>query len=152
MPLNLENRKTIIFEENNKKYFDSFIGTNRTSTNEVRGDISKKGNEIVNALCTMIKLTRKELLCVFTEKECLMLTSIIKNTLYNCDISAKYFLNNLMDDYSLFEFKKNEEEIVKTIIEKIKPLTEFQCYTLFINAFEYLDNPEIGINKFFLCK
>lgn len=140
------NKKMLILEESNKIFFNEFIGTNNKTGN------SDKGNEILKAFSNMISFTKMELAKKFTEEECRLVVNAVEGHFYSCDISAKYYIDNLIQKHVLFKESDVDDELVKSTRAKIAELSEFQAYTILLSTFEYLKSDRTDLYKFFLCR
>lgn len=134
------NRKTLLLNPEELKFFNTYVGTTGINRNKGTRKIKETGNEIIKALSCMLKFTQKELAGKLSADECRLLANAIDGNYYSCEVSAKYYLSTLVEDYCLYNDVSEQGEVVAMLKTKIDSLTEFQCYTVFTNAFQYLES------------
>lgn len=117
--------------------------------------------EMVNTLYDLHELTKKELTNLVTQEEALIITRAFHSTRYTVDgRSPKQILLMNLGATNCFEYCEDGlKGATRTLIEKIKKLSEFQCHVLIMMNYELLNSRkhcfeiyDEEINKAFLIE
>lgn len=96
-------------------------------------------SEMITTLSSMYELAKIELRNYFTLEEVWCIVRALHSTTYKCDIvNPKDLL--IIEIEECFNYEPHDELSqvgINTVINKIKALTQFQCYTLLMMYFEF---------------
>lgn len=94
---------------------------------------------MIDNLSFMYKLTKAELRNYFTLEEVWCVIRAFQSSAYEpIEISPKYVLISQIQDCFIYEPHDRLSQVgINTVIEKIKALSQFQCYTLLMMYFEF---------------
>lgn len=104
-------------------------------------DFSGRIRELVKVSSSMIKYTRIEMMNYFSVAEACLIVDVLNGTLYSGDGNPKAILYGNVEDGILLEDVDQKWGVDKDkLLEKINNLTEYQCYVVIANAFEFWDS------------
>lgn len=135
-------KKQIPLDKVNAYKIENFNST------ELSQNFNDKTNEIINSFFSIIEYEKIGIVDLLKIDEAMLICDILYVNKFSCQISPKTFLlEHIENSFFLGTISKNYNIEKENILQKLKPLSEHQCYILILLACKSNAEKDIAGNE-----